>query len=134
DVGASGHPLHATTEVEISVPCPPAATCDLNQQLRLRAHWVCPGSSTNSICAETSFNLETTIGGTLYFNPEGVVNVLGVLTAAAYPSNATTVIPPPPCERGYLIVWVVDRGGNAIKFDGLIGGGLIRQPQHVTCA
>jgi hypothetical protein len=128
DLGVSGQPIHALTEIEISVMCPPGASCELNQVVRLRAHWVCPGSMTNPICAETSFNLETTVGGTLYFNPEGVVSIAGVLTANAFPSNATTVIPVPPCERGYLIVWAIDGGGNAIKFDGLIGDAIIRAP------
>ena len=121
DVFVTLQPAHAITELEISVVCPPGATCGLNQAVRLRAHWICPG------CAETSFDLETTVGGTLYFNPEGVTSIAGVLTANAFPSNATTIIPLPPCPRGYLIAWVIDGGGNAIKFDGLIGDAVIRE-------
>ena len=120
DVFVTLQPAHAITELEISVVCPPGATCGLNQAVRLRAHWICPG------CAETSFDLETTVGGTLYFNPEGVVVVAGVLTANAFPSNATTTIPLPPCDRGYLIVWAIDGNDTAIKFDGLIGDGILR--------
>ena len=133
DVLVSGQPVHAITELEISVVCPPGETCNQNA-VTLRAHWVCPGSSENPICAETSFNLETTVGGTLYFNPEGVTSVLGVIAAAAFPSNATTVIPVPPCDRGYLLVWVIDgaQSGNAIKFDGLIGNAVIREPFPLT--
>jgi hypothetical protein len=123
----SGQALHARTELEISVVCPRGATCT-QDVVRMRAHWVCPGSTTDPVCAETSFNLETTVGGTLYFNPEGVTTIAGVLTAAAFPSNATTIIPLPPCQRGYLIVWVTDGGGNAIKFDGLIGDAVLRDP------
>ncbi|TMD72869.1 MAG: hypothetical protein E6I81_06380 [Chloroflexi bacterium] len=126
DPFVTGQTAQARTELEISVVCPKDATCGANQAVRLRAHWVCPGSSTNPICAETSFDLETTVGGTLYFNPEGVVVVAGVLTANAFPSNATTTIPLPPCDRGYLIVWAIDGNDTAIKFDGLIGDGILR--------
>src|SRR5256712_4069866 len=126
DTRVSGQLFQAKTELEISVRCPEGATCGANQAVRLRAHWVCPGSSTNPICAEASFDLETTVGGSLYFNPEGVVVVLGVATANAFPSNATTTIPLPPCDRGYLIVWAIDGNDTAIKFDGLIGDGILR--------
>jgi hypothetical protein len=61
----------------------------------------------------------------VYFNTEGVVALGGLVTAAAFPSNATTTIPLPPCQRGYLIVWAVDGSGNAIKFDGLLGDGVL---------
>src|SRR2546422_3644000 len=87
DAPVTGQVAQARTELEISVRCPKGATCGANQAVRLRAHWVCPG------CAETSFDLKTTVGGTLYFNPEGVTVVLGVVTANAFPSNATTTIP-----------------------------------------
>src|SRR2546422_8530731 len=126
DTRVSGQLFQAKTELEISVRCPEGATCGANQAVRLRAHWVCPGSSTNPICAEASFDLETTVGGSLYFNPEGVVVVLGVATANAFPSNAKTTIPVPPCDRGYLIVWAVDSFGRAIKQDGLIGDAVLR--------
>jgi len=122
----SAQALHARTEFEISVVCPKGATCARNpitgkfEKVFLRGHWVCPD------CSETSFDLVTTINGTLYFNPEGVTVVAGLVSAAAYPSNATTPISPPPCPRGYLIVWATDGSGTAIKFDGLIGDAVIR--------
>jgi hypothetical protein len=126
DAVVTGQAVHARTEIEISVVCPEGTICGLNQVVRMRAHWVCPG------CTETSFDLETTINGSLYFNTEGVtvVDVAGVpvITAAAFPSNATTTVNVPPCPRGYLIVWVTDGGGNAIKFDGLIGDVVLRDP------
>jgi hypothetical protein len=126
DTRVSGQPFHARTEVEISVRCPEGATCGAKQAVRLRAHWVCPG------CTETSFNLETTVGGSLYFNPEGVVVVLGVATANAFPSNATTTVPAPSCDRGYLIVWAIDGNDTPIKFDGLIGDAIIRDAPAVA--
>jgi hypothetical protein len=123
----TGEVAHARTELEISVACPQGATC-ANDRVRLRAEWVCAG------CVETSFNLETTVGGSLYFNPEGVTVIAGVVTAAAFPNNATTPIaqPPPGCDRGYLIAWVVDGSSNAIKFDGLIGDAVIRDAPGTT--
>src|SRR5438309_625464 len=128
DAPVTGQAALARTELEISVRCPKGASCGANQAVRLRAHWVCPGSPTNPICAEASFDLKTTVGGTLYFNPEGVTVVLGVVTANAFPSNATTTIPVPPCDRGYLIVWAIDGDDTAIKFDGLIGDAILRDP------
>jgi hypothetical protein len=130
DTVVTGQAVHARTELEISVVCPQNATCEKGFPVRLRAHWVCPGSFANPVCAEASFDLETTINGSLYFNTEGVtvVDVAGVpvITAAAFPSNATTTIPAPPCNRGYLIVWLVDSEGKAIKGDGLIGNAVLR--------
>jgi len=118
----SGQAVHAVTEIEISAVCPKNATCDANQAVFLRAEWVCPE------CAESSFDLKTTVGGTLYFNPEGVVVIGGVVTSSVFPSNATTTIPVPPCNRGYLIVWATNGGDLAVKFDGLIGDAVIREP------
>ncbi len=121
DFGLSGQLVHAVTELEISVTCPNGSSCATSGQVvNLMARWVCPG------CSESSFALQTTVGGTLYFNPEGVTVLLGLITANAFPSNVTTTIPVPPCQRGYLIVWVVDGNGNPIKFDGLIGDAVIR--------
>jgi hypothetical protein len=128
----TGQAVHARTELEISVVCPTNASCTKGFPVRLRAHWVCPSSAAlaNTVCPETSFDLETTVNGSLYFNTEGVtvVDVAGVpvATAAAFPSNATTTIPAPPCERGYLIVWLVDGDGRAIKGDALIGNAVLR--------
>jgi len=129
DTGLSGQLAHAITEIEITVTCPDGSTCaNTGQVVNLMARWVCPG------CSESSFNLTTTVGGTLYFNPEGVVVLAGLVTANAFPSNATTTIPVPPCPRGYLIVWVTDANGNPIKFDGLIGDAVLRSPPTVTLA
>ncbi|PYM44445.1 MAG: hypothetical protein DME12_00290 [Candidatus Rokuibacteriota bacterium] len=101
-----------TTQFEISVTCPKGSSClTSGQEVLLRALWVCPGGSDPadpSRCAESAFTLATTVNGTLVFSPEDV---------------STT----PLCDRGYLIAWVVDNAGNAIKFDGLIGDAVIRE-------
>src|SRR5947207_9125460 len=80
DLGVSGQAIHALTELELSVVCPPGDFCAAGTRVRLRAHWVCPG------CAESSFDFDAAVGGTLYFNPEGVT---------VFPNNVRTVIPAP---------------------------------------
>ena len=35
-------------------------------------------------------------------------------------------VPAAPCEKGYLIGWVIDKFGRPIKYDGLIGEAIIR--------
>jgi hypothetical protein len=104
----------ARTEIEISVTCPQDATCPDNMAVTLRAHWVCPGFFFTP-CRETDFTLRTTVRGSLYFNPEGIFP----------PTNAS--VPVAPCFGGYLVVWVVNSQGQPIKFDGLIGDGIIRE-------
>jgi hypothetical protein len=58
----------------------------------------------------------------LYFNPEN----------SASASNFS--VPAPPCDRGYLIVWVVDQFGRPIKFDGLVGDAVIREGANSASA
>jgi hypothetical protein len=104
------------TLFEISVTCPNGATCPQFENITLRAHWVCPQDSITNTCRENDFNLFPTVKGTLRFSTEGDF-------------NSGNVFPPPPspdCDRGYLVVWVIDANGNPIKFDGLIGDAVIR--------
>jgi hypothetical protein len=96
------------TQFEISATCPKGSTCTQFQTVRLRAHWVCPGDA-SSVCQEADFNLFTTVNGTLVFGANG--------------SGALA----PPCDRGYLIAWVIDDSGNPIKFDSLIGDAVISE-------
>jgi len=105
------------TEIEISVTCPKGAGplgCRGGDPVQLRAHWVCEGNIT---CGEADFDLFTTVKGTLYFNPENIL-----------PKNSEVATP--PCSRGYLIVWVVDSFGRAIKYDGLIGNAVVREDDN----
>src|SRR5215831_16078758 len=104
------------TEIEISIRCPKGQACpDSGQTLNLRAHWVCPSDNFFAPCRETDFNLNRTVHGTLYFNPENNAS------ASNFP------VPAPPCNMGYLIVWAVNANGNPIKFDGLVGDAVIRE-------
>jgi hypothetical protein len=101
------------TSFEISVACPKGSTCVDGQDVDLRAHWVCG----NQLCSERDFVLDTTVNGTILFNP-----------------GSRGSIPTPPCRVGYLIVWVADESNRAIKFDGLIGDAVIRESSGAVTA
>jgi hypothetical protein len=124
------------SEFEVGVVCPKnldgtPGTCAEGTRVKIRFHWVCPGSqdpATKFICRETDFDLVTTVFGKLIFNAANV----GAGSFPTLPTSAPTVgvarVPLPPCERGYLIGWVVDPSSDqAIKFDGLIGDGILRE-------
>jgi hypothetical protein len=108
--------LSGVTEHRISVVCP-VEECPEGQRVKIRGHWVCPGDQ-RSICRETDFDLFTTVFGSLSF-PAGP-------SALDHPGVASSRIPEPPCEKGYLILWVVDPFDRPIKFDGLIGDATFR--------
>jgi hypothetical protein len=95
------------TQFKISVTCPKGSACAELQDVTLRAHWVCPGDEGN-VCQEVDFPLSGTVNGTIVFSPD------------------SDFVPQPPCERGYLIAWVVDQSKNPVKFDALIGDAVIR--------
>jgi hypothetical protein len=95
------------TQFEISVTCPKGSACAEFQQVTLRAHWVCPGDAQN-VCRDVDFFLYGTVNGTIVFSPD------------------SSFVTPPPCERGYLIAWVVGEFEHAIKFDALLGDAVIR--------
>jgi hypothetical protein len=124
------------SEFEISVVCPSDLDC-LNTgglveswpdfpRVKLMAHWVCPGDAEN-VCNEVDFKLETTVNGTVRINPENV-GELGI--------DRTHNVPPPPCEKGFLILWVIGEafvtgeplgGEEPIKLDSLIGDAILRE-------
>ena len=106
------------TRFAISVVCPGTDQanldyCALNPTVTLKAHWVCPGGDGN-VCAEADFHLTATINGTVTFGTEGGL------------SSSNDQLAFPPCNRGYLIAWVVKDAisDQPIKFDGLIGHSL----------
>ena len=116
------------TQFELSVVCPKGGTCPNMTPVTLKAHWVCKGveeGNNKGFCAETDFELHTTVNGTLVFNPAGV-QPTNVLTPTVKGSPAVPV-PPVDCEEGYLIVWVTDTSGNPIAFDALIGHAVVRE-------
>jgi hypothetical protein len=111
------------TQITVTASCPlfsGDATCSDDEQVRVRAHWVCPGSQSfgsSLICKETDFEFTIRINGTAVFNPEAIV---------ASGSNPVFV-PMPPCPSGYLIAWVIDEFGQPIKFDALFGWATLRE-------
>jgi hypothetical protein len=120
------------TQFEISVRCPNGAVCTEFQDVDIRAHWVCPGFLFGlAPCDEADFNLATTVNGTIRFDPQGICEPTNDISTNNFDTCGS--IPPPPCPEGYLIAWVIDTGGNPIKFDGLIGDAVLREtPTAVT--
>jgi len=106
------------SEISVGVVCPVGATCQEHETVKVRFHWVCPGEENvnSNICKETDFDLFLSIDGKLSFPADGTI---------AFPTNQPRV-PAPGCARGYLIGWAVDNLDRPIKFDGLIGGAVIR--------
>jgi hypothetical protein len=121
-VSVDGGILLPRTEIEVGVVCPVGATCTEHQPVKVRFHWVCPAveNVNSNICKETDFDLTLSIDGKLAFPADGAV-------PGTYWVNAPRV-PAPPCPRGYLIGWVVNTADQPIKFDGLIGNAVIRNP------
>jgi hypothetical protein len=132
------------SEFEISVLCPRGQEAYCNSlpgaSVTLLAHWVCGSSDTTSTgsCSKRDFTLTTTINGTIVFDPDNVLfnKVSLVNPTLTNPLNLSTpgarFVPPPDCDRGYLIVWVVDGPvtRRPIKFDGLIGDSVQRNEER----
>src|SRR5437868_5542421 len=113
------------TEIEIGVVCPKGSTCTEHQAVKIRFHWVCPGSDDiffKFICQETDFDINVTVNGKLAFSADGTP-IGGSFTAANSPRA-----PKPPCRTGFLIGWVINSADQPIKFDGLIGDAVLRGP------
>jgi hypothetical protein len=108
------------TEIEVGIVCPKGATCTEHQAVKLRFHWVCPGFQTfeqKLICRENNFDVFGSVNGKVVFNPQN-------LTLTGDTVNNVAV---PPCPMGYLIGWVINTADQPIKFDGLVGDGVIRE-------
>ena len=109
------------SEFEISVVCPNGSICPDGTDVDIRLHWVCDDYAPQ--CQERDFNLATTVNGTLRFDPQG--NCSPTNSANNFFETCGS-IPPPPCSDGYLIAWVTDETGVAIKYDSLIGDAVLR--------
>jgi len=112
---------------EINVICPDATYCSLpgNNVVTLHANWVCPGNpnDVSPTCLDTDFVLFTTVNGTIWIDPQNVN------------PNRTVDVPPPPCQKGFLVVWVVQNAapgtlfllpGTPISYNGLTGDAVWR--------
>ena len=115
---------------EISVACPNGSTCFDGQDVDIHLEWVCSGNQT-FVCQEKNFLLNTTVNGTIRFNPNG-----GQCEPAAAFQNLEGCgpVPAPRCAKGYLIAWVVIESGQPIKFDALIGDAQIRESSTAVTA
>jgi hypothetical protein len=106
------------TEMEIRAQCPRDNTCSGDERVKIRFHWVCPGSediSAKHICKDAAFTVVLSIGGKSSFNPEGLRYLDDIIAAT------------PPCPKGYLIGWVIDpTTDRPIKYDGLTGTAILR--------
>ena len=111
------------TEFELGVVCPSGAVCPEGTKVKIRFHYVCGAQEffDSQICHERDFEASTTVNGKLVFNSEG-----------AAPGNFIT--PFPPCNRGYLIAWVINTSDQPIKFDGLIGNAVLRESNTAVSA
>ena len=115
-----------STEFKVGVVCPKGVTCAEGQTVKIRFHYVCGASESDTsdlfLCRKTDFDALVTVNGKLVFNPEATVP----------PGNLSAPIP--ACSRGYLIGWVVDEFDQPIKFDGLIGDAVLRESPTAVSA
>ena len=61
------------TEIEVHARCPNGATCSEDEPVKIRFHWVCPGSediAPKYVCTETDFDVTLSVNGKVLFNPE----------------------------------------------------------------
>ena len=113
----------AQTEIEIRAQCPSGATCPEDESIKIRFHWVCPGTSdkaSNYVCKETDFDVTLPVNGKASFNPEN----------PNPPENNVGAVA--PCASGYLVGWVINPDTERpIKYDGLTGSALLRNDRGV---
>jgi hypothetical protein len=112
----------SVTELEIGVVCPKGVICPEHEPVKIRFHWVCgnnesTGLFTSFICQETDFDVTATVWEKIVLVPQG-----------SFDAVSTKTVPAAPCFAGYLIGWVISPANDQpIKFDGLVGDGVIRQ-------
>jgi hypothetical protein len=128
DVGGEKLPR---SEFNISVTCPAGQVCAEGEGVKLLARWVCPGDQDprkKFICKEVDFELTTTVKATVTFGAVAQNSVPGTVGTAG--TTARRSVPAPPCDRGFLIAWVVSTADGdtprAIKNDALLGHAVLR--------
>jgi hypothetical protein len=90
----------------------------------VRFRWVCPGTERNPTCKATGFDVLLSLDGKVVFTANGFT----------LPDANHVPAPAAPCDRGYLIGWVINEFGQPIKYDGLIGDAVIRSSGSATAA
>jgi hypothetical protein len=129
------------TEISLGATCPTLFTvgslvegeipqtlenfpCPEHDPVRVRFRWVCPGTERNPTCRTSGFDVLLSVNGKIVFAANGF---------ALADANQVQV-PAAPCDRGYLIGWVIDNLGQPIKYDGLIGEAVIRNSGTAAAA
>jgi hypothetical protein len=106
------------TEIKVRARCPKDITCAEDEPVKIRFHWVCPGSqdiAPKGVCKEVGFDVRLSVSAQESFNPEDP-SLLG--------DNIGSIA---PCPRGYLIGWVISPiTKRPIKYDALTGAALLR--------
>jgi len=106
------------TEIEVRAQCPEGVACPEGEPVKIRFHWVCPGSediASKFICKGTGFDLAFSVKRKTSFNPDNPK-----VAADDWASVA-------PCPNGYLIGWVISpTTDRPIKYDGLTGTAVLR--------
>jgi hypothetical protein len=106
------------TEIEVQAGCPNGASCPEDEPVKIRFHWVCPGSqdlAPQHVCKESDFEVRLSVDGKASLNPED---------PKLLENNVGSVA---PCPRGYLIGWVISPITNRpIKYDALTGSAILR--------
>jgi hypothetical protein len=117
--------IRPQTEIEVGVRCPSGATCTEDEPVKIRFHWVCPGSpdqASNYVCKEADFDVELSVNGKASLKPENP-------NPNPLENNAGLAA---PCPSGYLIGWVISPvTDRPIKYDGLTGSAILRDGQGV---
>jgi hypothetical protein len=120
------------TEIELGATCPTRFTvvdqanipCPDHDPVRVKFSWVCPGTERNPTCKTTGFDVHLTVNGKVVFTANG----------STLPDTNQVPVPVAPCDKGYLIGWVINDLGQPIKYDGLIGEALIRNSGTAAAA
>jgi hypothetical protein len=108
------------TEFEVHARCPNGAICPADEPVKIRFHWVCPGSediAPKYVCTETDFDGEVSVSGKVLLSPENTRRAGDYFGSAA------------PCPKGYLVGWVITPDtGRPIKYDALTGNAVLHDP------
>ena len=106
------------TEIKVQAGCPNGAICPEEEPIKIRFHWICPGSQDPApkyVCKESDFDVTLSVDGNASLNPEDPTLLENNVGSAA------------PCPRGYLIGWVISPATDRpIKYDALTGSAILR--------
>lgn len=131
--GTGGAFKAAKSVIEVGFVCPIGVGCTFGQKVNVHFHWVCPPAAGSTVCTENDFIISGSVepnpfggGDKLTFNAgDNGQQVPGEINGTAK-TLAGLPIPVAPCQRGYLIGWVVNNVDQPIRFDALVGDVIAR--------